>query len=165
MINVTITNINKVILKGQSVSVDIDVVNNYSESTQDVEIELKDFNNNVVDSVLLYPSTDGQGQPLTASLEPGATESINLSWNIQSSDSGKDYITVSSADESVQELIIGVFSFSSSMTYLEANGSNHIAQINANVNTRELADEIKPYIEQVLNDFQNQVISKLEQEL
>lgn len=165
MINVTIININKVILKSQSVSVDIDVTNNYTESRQDIGIELKDFNNNVVDSVLLYPSTDGQGLPLTASLKPGATESINLNWNMQASDSGKDYITVSSADDSVQELIIGVFSFSTSMTYLEANGSNHIAQINADVNTRQLADEIKPYIEQVLNDFENQVTSKLEQDL
>lgn len=165
MINVAITNINKVVLEGQSVNVNVDITNNYNQNKQDVEINLKDFNGNVVDNIILYPSIDEQGQPLTQALEPGATESINLNWSMKAADSGKDFITVSSDDESVKELIIGVFSFSVSSTYLETTGSNYIAQININTNTRKLADAIKPPLEQVLNDFKNEVIAKLEQDL
>lgn len=159
MINVNITSINQVILEGQSLSVGVEVINNYSESKQDVTIELLDFDDTVADSVTLYPSTE------TAEFSAGATENITLTWDIQPSDSAKDYITVSSSDESVQEIVLGVFSVSSNSSYIESNGNRHIGQTTIKTYNREVADEIKPQLDSILNSIEQNLVEKLEQNL
>jgi hypothetical protein len=159
MINVNITNINQVVLEGQLLSVGVEVINNYSVSKQDVVIELLDFNNTVVDSVTLYPSTE------TIEFSAGATENITLTWAIQPSDSAKDYITVSSSDESVQKLVLGVFSVGSNSSYIEAGGNRHIGQITINTYNRIVADEIKPQLDSILNSVEQELVGKITQNL
>lgn len=159
MINVNITNINQVVLEGQTLSVDVEVINNYLESKQDVTIELLDFSNAVVDSITLYPSTE------TARFDAGATENITLSWNMQPSDSAKDYITISSSDESVQEIVLGIFSVNSNSSYIESNGNRHIGQTTISTYSREVADEIKPQLDNILNSVEQDLVIKLEQNL
>ncbi|MCF8020858.1 MAG: hypothetical protein K9L62_15880 [Vallitaleaceae bacterium] len=159
MINVNITSINQIVLEGESLSVGVEVINNYSINKQDVTIELLDFSDTVVDSVTLYPSTE------TAEFVAGTTENITLNWNMQPDDSGKDYITISSQDESVQELVLGVFSVDSNSSYIESGGNRHIGQITVGAYDRNVADEIKPQLDDILSSVEQDLVNKLEQNL
>ncbi|MBM7623640.1 hypothetical protein [Sporohalobacter salinus] len=160
MITVTITSINKIVLEGEGLTVDVDVTNNYDTAQQDVVIELLDFDNVVVDSVTLYPSTE------TAEFEPGTTESITLSWDMQPEDSDENTITVQSEDDSAPQNILGVLSYSENITYLESNGSNrHVSQVNFVTYDRSAADTIQNRLQEVISEVGQEVISRLKQDI
>jgi hypothetical protein len=166
MIEVNILNINKVVLEGEPLSVDVEVTNTGTENLQDVEIELLNFSGTVVDSVIISPSTDELGSPLTEEFEAGETEQVNLQWNISIAESDIAEITIQSVDDSVKQLILGTLSFTDGVSYVEQGSEKRlIGQVNVLTGSRDVADKVKTELSSVNSGVKNEVVSNLESTL